>query len=154
MVRVVIGDEHELANVRLSRAVRDRAEEVDGGIRRKILQCVAVASEGGDALVPGGGCRGRSGARPIIFELPLDVLRIPTEIQDVALADAQMLEQLPGRVLSAFRLCPSGAFRNSLDHRIEGNVRVLPAEETREKSAKSVVPVHTFMRGEFYRRER
>jgi len=55
MIRGVVGDEQDFAQIGLSRAVRNRLKEIDAGIRRKPLQRLQVAVVAGDRPGPGVG---------------------------------------------------------------------------------------------------
>ena len=57
----VIGDEHELAKIRLPGPVRDRGGKIDALVCGNALQRPTIATELGDALLPG--CVGARPAR-------------------------------------------------------------------------------------------
>src|SRR5215831_12480493 len=92
----VIDDEHRLAQNRLAVAVRDAGVEIrlrmlDEG--NHLLQVAVVARDG---LVPVLLGRLRVAGGPIALrEAKLLVVRVPDEIEDVPLCDADVLEQMP-----------------------------------------------------------
>src|SRR3990172_2583147 len=76
----------------------NRCKYIKTGIDCELLQGFAIASKGGDALVPGGRRWRRRRLRPVFFRLRLLVIGVATEIQNVALAKPHMLQNLPRRI--------------------------------------------------------
>src|SRR5437899_3468237 len=134
VIRVVVDHQHELAQIRLTRSVRDRREQVEPSIGRERFQRVPIASECGDALVPGSGVGRRVGLRPVIVRpFRLDVLRVAAELEDVELRQAQMLEELPQRVRHPLRLSTARVRRDPIDRPFEVDVGVMPFEGLRDQ---------------------
>src|SRR5204862_2318230 len=77
VVRVVVDHQHQLAQIGLTRPVRNGGEEVEPGVARERFEGIAIASERRDALVPGRGVGRRVGLRPVVVgPFRLDVVRI------------------------------------------------------------------------------
>src|ERR1041385_734116 len=98
----MIGDQQKLTQVSLTRAVRNGSKEVHFGIRRELLERLAVTTEVGEALIPGAGCWRRASRWPIIFRFWLLVVGVSAELKNVELAKTQVFEDLPERVRLSF----------------------------------------------------
>src|SRR5512146_2802238 len=84
VIRRVIGDEQQLAQVRLPLAVWDGREQVDGRVRRESLDRGEIILVRGEAAVPGlvGGRRGVFG--PVVVRpVRLAVVGLHAEVEDV-----------------------------------------------------------------------
>src|SRR5450432_2039403 len=79
--------------------MRNPGEEIDLRIFGERAKGIAVRAEDRDALLPRAGAGRRGTVRPVVGRpRHLLVLRISTEVEDVVLREAEMLEYLPGRV--------------------------------------------------------
>src|SRR5687767_13072360 len=127
----MVGDEQELADVRLSGAVRDLREQVDRFVDRERLECRAILAERGDRVIPRLVAWRLGRRRPVIVRPGrLLVARVAAEVEDVPLRDAQVLDELPRRMRKAADADAAVPRREPFDGLLEADVRVLPGEDT------------------------
>src|SRR5215471_19724764 len=92
----VIDDEHRLPQNRLTVAVRDAGVEIRLRMLDEGDHLIEVAVVARDGLVPFFLGRLRVAGGPIVLrEAEFLVVRVPDEIEDVPLCDADVLEQMP-----------------------------------------------------------
>jgi hypothetical protein len=97
----MLSDEEGFAEKVLTVAPAERFEEIGAGILDEGFEVLEVGGDKGYRLLPGVGRWGLGGLRPIVVG-PCDGM-VATgggrrEVEDVALGDAQVLEELPGGV--------------------------------------------------------
>ena len=97
VVGVVVGEEERFVEERLVVGVRNRGEEIRGGIFDSGGEFFQVGAESGDAFVPGF-CIGRFGRfGPVAGrEIGRGVLGVKGVFDDVPLCNTEMLEEFPG----------------------------------------------------------
>ena len=97
MVGVMIGHEERFVEERLVVRVRNRGEEISGGMFDSGGEFFQVGAESGDAFVPGF-CIGRFGRfGPVAGrEIGRGVLGVKGVFDDVPLCNKEMLEEFPG----------------------------------------------------------
>jgi hypothetical protein len=131
MVCIMVGHQQQLPQVRLVCAGRNLPGEVYTGIQSEPLQLVSVSTECSDTLIPRVGRRRGGGFGPVVVRpAAFLVLRVDAKMQDVFLGDAEVLQQLPGRVGKTCGYLPPKIGRESGDNLVEVDVRVSPVEQT------------------------
>jgi hypothetical protein len=131
VIGVVVGGQDRLAQQRvLPLAVRQRLEQVGARIGDQPHHGLQIGAETGDGAVPGPGVgRLRAAGRPVPFRpARRDVRRVAAELEDVPLRQAQVLEQLPQRVLDAVGPGAAQRRRHVADDRFEAEVGVLAGQ--------------------------
>ena len=105
MIRVVVGEQQQCAQVGLLLVPGRNARIQIPGVAGDLFHLLAIAREGGDAGVPRPAVGRRRVLRPVVVGplAAVDVLGVDAEIEDVFLRDAHVLEQLPGGVIEAGR---------------------------------------------------
>src|SRR6185503_13296159 len=90
--------------------------------------------------------RRRGRLRPVGLHRHLDVLRVAAEVEDVVLADAQVLEELPRRVGGSIGDRGPQGLRHVLHRVVEARVRVLPVQQPAQVLAQGIVAIghHSF----------
>jgi len=132
MISGVVGDEKRFAKKILAVAPTEGLEEVGVGFGDKGFEELEVFADGSDGGVPGvrGGRLGRFGP---VFGGPLERMVAAGgrrgELEDVALGDAEVFEELPGGVREVG--WDGGAMLGGkvFDGVVEGNVGLTAAEE-------------------------
>lgn len=101
VVGVVVGDEKGFAEEVLAFAPAEGFVEVDVGFGEEGFEGALVGADGGDGVGPGMGVGRRGGFGPVVIG-PGDVFVAAggrgAELEDVALGDAEVFEDLPGGV--------------------------------------------------------
>jgi hypothetical protein len=101
MVGVVIGDEEGFAQKILAFAPAEWFVKVGRGIFDKSDEVFLVAVDGSDGLIPGMRGRWFGRLRPVVLRPTHGVVTAGGrrgEVKNVALGDAKVLQELPGRV--------------------------------------------------------
>ncbi len=135
MIGGVVGDEQGFAEKILAVAPAEGLEEIGFGLADEGFEVFEVLANGGDGGVPGvcGGWLGRF--RPVRVG-PLEGMIAAcgwrAEVEDVALGDAEMLEQLPGGVGEIGWHGAAMFDREIFDGFVEGDVGLASAEESKE----------------------
>jgi hypothetical protein len=140
VVGIVVDDEDQLAQIGLTRAVRDAGEQIDFGIRGETLQRLEIAVERSDSGIPSA-VRGRRGVcRPVVVgPLHFAIVRVEAEVENIVLRDADVLHDLPRRMRHACRAFTAQTRREAGDRIVEVDVRVTPVERLCKKAGKGVV---------------
>ncbi len=140
MIRVVIGDQQQLAKVGLSVAVWNSGEQVDTAIRGDALQRPAVGAEPRERRVPRLRILWPRRLGPVIVgPFLLAVPRIPAELEDVALRDTHVLDDVPDRVRAGRRHGAAEPRRHSAYRVIEGDMSTPPVQEVGQLRAQQRV---------------
>ena len=143
MIGVVIGYEDGLAKDRLPLTVRNRCKQVHARIHHQSLHLFDVVLKLGNARSPGRIVGRGFVSRPVADrELRGDVVWIPAEFENVPLADAYMLEQLPGSVWASCRLDSSNLGRPLGENVPVVQVRVLPVQKASQEFPQSPFVLH------------
>ncbi len=143
VVRVVGAIDPRLAEDGVAGRVRDRRLEVDARVQHQRAQGLEVGREVGDGPGPAGRGRGRVLRRPVVVRpAPLDVVVLADVVEDVALGDPQVLEQVPGRVRDVRRERVHGLGREVGDGGFERLVRVPAVEAIGDLFALDLVDGH------------
>jgi ubiquinone/menaquinone biosynthesis C-methylase UbiE len=141
MIRVVIGDEQDRAQVRLlPLAGRDCGEQIHLSVADQQVQLLAIGLEIRNALVPRRRARWRGTLRPVILR-PLervDVLRIDTEVEEILLRYAHVLEELPRCVLEACGVRSALVRCDTIDGLVKADVGLVPVKEAHQLRAERV----------------
>ena len=129
MVGVVIRQQQRLAKHCLTLTVGDRSEQVHCRIHHQALHCIEIVSKSRDGAVPGG----ITGRTFIVWPVPggkvwRNVIRVAAELEYVPLANAEVLEQLPGRVRTPRGLDTSKFYPPTGKNGIKAGVRILPIQ--------------------------
>jgi hypothetical protein len=133
VVGVVIGDEQRFAKDSLTAAMRNFREQIGLGIQDELLHCLEVALNDLGALVPSCRAGRRCAFRPVACgPIRRDMFRIPRELEDVPLGEADMLEQFPSGVRGAGRFCASKVQGQAGNCLLEIEVRVFARKQIRE----------------------
>ena len=143
MIGVVIGYEDGLAQDRLSLTMWDCSEQVHVGINQQSLHFLHVVLKLGDAFSPR--CIvGRSFVgRPVAGrKLRGNVAWITAELENVPLADAQVLKQLPRGVRASLGLDPAKFRRPTREDFSVVQVCVLPVQEPNQEFSQRRFVVH------------
>ena len=112
-------------------------------IVREIDERAEVAAERCDAFVPSVVVGRRFGTRPISGrEVGRDVLRIARKLENVRLRDAEVLQQLPGRMWTPIRPLSAKIGRKVFHRVVEADVGVASIQELHEMVAKIAVATH------------
>ena len=99
MVSIVVGHYESLPQNGLSRPMWNSRRQVGSGIADELLHPFAVFREAGDASGPRRVIGRRAVRRPVVVrESKLDVVGLHAEVEDVALRNPQVLDQLPATV--------------------------------------------------------
>lgn len=140
VVGVVVGEEHGLAGESLAGAAGDGGEEVGGGVGDEGAEGLEVAAEGGKGGVPSVVVGGGGGGGPVaVGEGGGDVGAIDREAEDVPLADADVLEELPEVVLQGGDEGGAEGGGDVGEGVVEGEVGGAAVEELEEVLAEEVV---------------
>lgn len=132
VIGIVVGRQQRFAEHRLPVPVGNSRKKVHRFVAHHLAQRFQVAAEGAHAFIPGL-LVGRRGFGGPVASGPVGrlVLRVPREFENVPLRNAQVLDQLPRRVLGAARLFAAQLRREILHRVIEGGVGV-PALEQKD----------------------
>jgi hypothetical protein len=140
VVGVVVGDEQQLAQVSLPRAMGNACEEIQSGVLGQPLQLLALPSKSRDAFIPRRCLRRGRARRPVILRpRALRIRSVPTEIEDVVLRETHVLEKLPRGVRQAVRHDASEGGVDPVHRGFEPHVRVFPVEELRQMAPKRLI---------------
>lgn len=102
VIRIVVCDQQDFAEVSLALPVRNRREQIDLRVRGEFLHGLQVAAKSGDGAVPRRRVFGLGFCGPVaIRKLGGHVIGITTELQYVPLRDPHVFEKLPRRVRDA-----------------------------------------------------
>jgi hypothetical protein len=131
VVCIMVCYQQQLPQIRLICAGRNLRGEIYIAIQGEPLQLVSVSTECSDTLIPRVGRRRGGGFGPVVVRpAAFLVLRVDAKMQDVFLGDAEVLQQLPGRVGKTCGYLPPKIGRESGDNLVEVDVRVSPVEQT------------------------
>ena len=142
VVSVVIGNDEDRSEPGLVRlAGRHWREGVERRLRDERLQCLSIEPEQRDRFVPRGVVGRLRRGRPVIVGpcAIVDVVGIRAEVQQIALRDAHVLDQLPWGVLEARRRRTTQVMWKAFDRLVEGDVGIFPVEQTIELGAQRLV---------------
>ncbi len=141
VIRHVIGREQDRAKVGLTRRARRHRRRQVVNLPGHVLQPLSRPQAGRDAVFPRGivGRRGRR--RPVVVRPRQVVLvgGVHAEVEDVVLRDADVLQQLPRRVLEAGRAHASRLRRHAGHGLVEADVCVLPVEDPHQMVADGII---------------
>ena len=120
-----------------------RGEKIERRVGRHGLQGLAVASNLAHAVLPGlSGWRGRR-LRPIVIRpAPFTVRGVSAKLEDVALGEPNVFEELPRRIRQTGWLLAAQRFGDVLDRAIEPDVCVFPVEQPCEVLTEPLVVRH------------
>ena len=128
----MIGDEESFAEQVLAVAPTERFVEVGFRILYKRLKVFCVGTNSGDALIPGVTCWRLWGFWPVVVG-PLHAVIAAGwrrgEVEDVALCDAKVIEDLPGGVGKITCYSASEICGKVLDYFVEGDVGLSAVKE-------------------------
>lgn len=143
MIRVVIRYEQALAKNRLSLTVWDRGKQVHSRVQQQESHFFEIALNLSNATIPSRIARRVFTSRPVAGrKFRRDMVWIPTELENIPLADAQVLEQLPSRVRASGGLNASKLPRPLGKNGTEVHVRVFPIQEASQVFAQSCLILH------------
>jgi hypothetical protein len=135
MISGVVGDEKRLAKEVLAVAPAEGFEEIGFGLGDEGFELLKVFANGGNGRIPGvrGGWLGRLGP---VFGRPLERVVAAGgrrgEVEDVALSDAEVLDELPGGVGEIGWDGAAMCGREIFDGFVEADVGLASAEESDE----------------------
>jgi hypothetical protein len=139
VVGVMVGEKQGFVEQRLVIGVGNGSEKVGGRVFNFGGELFAVGAEGRDTFIPGF-CVGRLRRfGPIAGgEIGRDMLGIECVFDDVPLGDAEMFEEFPGRVQSAFGAFAAEIRGKVLHGGVKGGVSVFAGEESEKISAEGL----------------
>ena len=136
----MVGDEQQLPQVRLPGPMRNAREEVHILVQSQRRQRLLVLPEGRDA--PGHrACRGPDRfLGPIVLRpARLGVAGVPAEVEDVALRQSQVLQELPERIGQPGSRRAPLVGRDAVHDLVYPGVRVFPPNQGRHLIAERLV---------------